>query len=140
MRVTDGLCATNMDQTRSLLLAFLGVRARSGTRPAALRRTASPCGRLGVRVGILRYGDERQVTKERDRIQTYIILEVILIVLIVIKVVKVILVIEVLVLKRLAGEIVNRARDNLSIDGKQGRRYGRAESQRTFSLRSSPSW
>lgn len=101
------------DQTRSLLLAFLGVRARSRTRAAALRRAASPCGRLSIRVGILHCGDQRKATEERDRIQTYIILEIILIILIVVKVFEVILVIEVLVLKRLAGEVVNRARDDL---------------------------
>ena len=79
--------------------------------------------------------------KERNMLQTYVVLEVILIVLIVLNLVKVLVLVEVLELECLAGEVVNCAGDNLFriLTSEESIRIYSAGG-RTLSLRSPPSW
>ena len=79
--------------------------------------------------------------KERNMLQTYVVLEVILIVLIVLNLVKVLVLVEVLELECLAGEVVNCAGDNLFqiMTSEESIRIYSAGG-RTLSLRSPPSW
>ena len=78
--------------------------------------------------------------RQRHRIPTYIVLEVVLVLVVLIDVLKVVIVIiKVLKLKRFAGEVVNRTGNDLHVS-RQGMNMDHATGRRTFSLISSPSW
>lgn len=62
-------------------------------------------------------GDERRLAvckgREKTRVQTYVVLKLVLVLIIVVNLVEVVLVVEVLELECLAGKIVDRAGDDL---------------------------
>ena len=82
----------------------------------------------------------RMQRRRRNLVQTYVILELVLIVVLIIEVlIKVIIIVKVLVLEGLAGEVVNRTGNDLHVS-RQCMNIEHATGRRTFSLISSPSW
>jgi hypothetical protein len=79
--------------------------------------------------------------RNRNKSRAHVVEMILVIIVFVIEVFKVVVVVKALVLECLAGEVVNRTRNDLTRDVVQLREaYDAMEITQTFSLRSSPIW
>lgn len=99
---------------RLLVFAFFRIHSACAGAPTTLGRSTPSCGRLVVRVSVLKEGGAKVCGSNVARAgKSYIVIELIIIILV--KFVELVVVIHHIVLERLAGEIVNGTRDHLFV-------------------------